>query len=166
VVVCLEQGADLHMSQLMPLPLTVSCFSKIQIGFTFLVPAHLCCPGQRAVKRLCVCVCVCVVCVQDRQLYCAQQLKTSSRPMGRIKLKVFGSSGVGKTALIESLKCGYLGGLLRSTFRSPSSSTVVADTPASVCRSTNPGMHVHHFVSLMAMGTTTVGVRTPAKTFT
>jgi len=40
VVVCLELGADLHMAQLMPLPLTVSCFSKIQIGFTFLVPAH------------------------------------------------------------------------------------------------------------------------------
>ena len=38
---CLEQGADLHMAQLMPLPHTVSCFSKIQIGFTFLVPAHL-----------------------------------------------------------------------------------------------------------------------------
>ena len=41
VVVCLERGADLHMAQLMPLPLTVSCFSKIQIGFTFLVLAHL-----------------------------------------------------------------------------------------------------------------------------
>jgi len=41
VVICLEQGADLHMAQLMPLPLTVSCFSRIQIGFTFLVPAHL-----------------------------------------------------------------------------------------------------------------------------
>jgi len=40
----------------MPLPLTVSCFSKIQIGFTFLVPAHLGSPGQRAVKRVCVCV--------------------------------------------------------------------------------------------------------------
>jgi len=38
------------------LPLTVSCFSKIQIGFTFLVPAHLGSPGQRAVKRVCVCV--------------------------------------------------------------------------------------------------------------
>ena len=37
-----------------------SCFSKIQIGFTFLVPAHPCSPGQRAVKRVCVCVCVCV----------------------------------------------------------------------------------------------------------
>ena len=41
MVVCLERGAELHMAQLMPLPLTVSCFSKIQIGFTFLVPAHL-----------------------------------------------------------------------------------------------------------------------------
>jgi len=54
VVVCLEQGADLHMAQLMPLPLTVSCFSKIQIGFTFLVPAHLGSPGKMAVKRVCV----------------------------------------------------------------------------------------------------------------
>jgi len=34
-----ERVADLHMAQLMPLPLTVCCFSKIQIGFTFLVPA-------------------------------------------------------------------------------------------------------------------------------
>ena len=55
VVICLEWCADLHMSQLMPLPLTVSCFSKIQIGFTFLVPAHLGRPGKRAVKWVCVC---------------------------------------------------------------------------------------------------------------
>jgi len=77
MVICLEQGANLHIAQLMPLPLTVSCFSKIQIGFTFLVPAHPSSPGKRAVKRVCVCVpahlgspakgplngCVCV-CVQ------------------------------------------------------------------------------------------------------
>jgi len=56
--ICLERDSDLHMAQLMPLPLTVSCFSKIQIGFTFLVPVHLGSPGQRAVKRVCVCVCV------------------------------------------------------------------------------------------------------------
>ena len=55
MVVCLEQGADLHMAQLMPLPFTVSCFSKIQIGFTFLVLAHPGSPGQRGVKRVCVC---------------------------------------------------------------------------------------------------------------
>jgi len=40
MVICLERDADLPMAQLMPLPLTVSCFSKIQVGFTFLVPAH------------------------------------------------------------------------------------------------------------------------------
>jgi len=56
VVIYLEQGADLHTAQLMPLPLTVSCFSKIQIGFTFLVLAHLGSPGQRAIKRVCECV--------------------------------------------------------------------------------------------------------------
>jgi len=52
VVVCLERGADLHTAQLMPLPLTVSCSSKIQIGFTFLVPAHPGFPGKEAVKWL------------------------------------------------------------------------------------------------------------------
>jgi len=52
VVICLERGADLHTAQLMPLPFTVSCFSKIQIGFTFLVLAYPGSPGQRAVKRV------------------------------------------------------------------------------------------------------------------
>ena len=58
MVICLEQGADLHMAQLMTLPLTVSCFSKIQIGLTSLVVAYLSSPGKGAVKRVCVCVCV------------------------------------------------------------------------------------------------------------
>ena len=69
MVICLERGADLHMAQLMPLPLTVFCSSKILIGFTYLLPAHLGSPGQRAVKCVCVCVfvqltfhaCICVV---------------------------------------------------------------------------------------------------------
>jgi len=56
MVICLERCADLHMAQLMSLPLTVSCFSKIQIGFTFLVPAHPDSPGKTAVKREYVCV--------------------------------------------------------------------------------------------------------------
>jgi len=56
MAICLERGADLHMAQLMPLPLTVSCFSKIQIGFTFLVPAR---PGSPEKGPLNVCVCVC-----------------------------------------------------------------------------------------------------------
>ena len=52
-----DRGSDLHMAQRIPVPLTVSCFCKIQIGFTFLVPAHPC---------VCVLVCVCVcVCVKD-----------------------------------------------------------------------------------------------------
>ena len=56
MIICLERGADLFMAQLMPLPLTVSCFSEIQIGFTFLVPSYLGCLSKRAVKRVCVCV--------------------------------------------------------------------------------------------------------------
>ena len=51
------RGADLHMAQLMPMPLTVSCFSKIQIGFSFLVLTYPGSPGQRAFKWVCVVVC-------------------------------------------------------------------------------------------------------------
>ena len=61
MVIFLELGADLHMAQLMPLPLTVSCFSKIQTGFTFLLPAHPGSPGQRAIKWVCVCCQNCFV---------------------------------------------------------------------------------------------------------
>ena len=60
MVICLERGADLHMAQLMPLPLTVSCFGEIQIGFAFLVSADPGSHGKRTVKRVCVCVSVCV----------------------------------------------------------------------------------------------------------
>jgi len=60
VVICLEQGADLHVAQLMPLPLTISCFSKIQIGFTFLVLADLDSPGKGPLNG-CACVFVCVL---------------------------------------------------------------------------------------------------------
>ena len=56
MVICLEQDADLHMAQLMPLPLTISCFSKIQIGFTFLVLAY---PGSAGKWPLNGCVRVC-----------------------------------------------------------------------------------------------------------
>ena len=62
MVICLELGADLHMAQLMPVPLTVSCFSEIQIGFTFLVPAHLGSTGKGPLNgcvRACVRVHVC-----------------------------------------------------------------------------------------------------------
>jgi len=55
VVICLEQGADLQVTQLMPLPLTVSCFSNILIGFTFLVPAH----PEKGPLNGCVCIYIC-----------------------------------------------------------------------------------------------------------
>ena len=62
VVICLERDADLHMAQLMPLPLTVSCFSKIQIVFfpfwyrpTWVVPEK---------GPLNVCVTCIVICLQ------------------------------------------------------------------------------------------------------
>ena len=55
VVICLEQGADLHMSQLMPLPLVVSCFSKIQIGFTLYRLTRV--VPDKGPLNGCVCVC-------------------------------------------------------------------------------------------------------------
>jgi len=61
MVICLEQCADLHMAQLMPLPLTVSCFSKIQVGFTFLIVAYAGSPGKGPLSvrvRACVRACV------------------------------------------------------------------------------------------------------------
>jgi len=60
MVICLERGADLHIAQLMPLPVTDSCFSKIQIGFTFLVPADLGIPGKGPLNG-CVSVCVAIL---------------------------------------------------------------------------------------------------------
>ena len=61
MVIYLERGADLHMAQLMPLPLTVSCFSKIQIGVTFLVPAHPSSPDKGPLNG-----CVCFVSARPR----------------------------------------------------------------------------------------------------
>jgi len=79
MVICLERGADLHMSQPMPLPLTVSCFSDIQIGFTFLVPAHLVSPGKRAVKWVCVCMRACVhACYQLTRVILKKKLPYSA----------------------------------------------------------------------------------------
>ena len=68
MVICLERGADLHMAQLMPLQLTVSCFSKIQAGFTFLVPAHLGSPRKGPLNG-CVCVCAAAVMGEYRQCH-------------------------------------------------------------------------------------------------
>ena len=70
VVICLQRDADLHIAQLMPLPRTVSCFSKIQIGFTFLVPAHLGSPGKGPLNW-------CVYCCMYL-LLCAYQINNNN----------------------------------------------------------------------------------------
>ena len=79
MVICLERGADLHLAQLMPLPLTVSCFSKIQIGFTFLVLAHLSSPRQRAVKQ--VFVVVVRLCIKQMTVQWATTVKDIKTPL-------------------------------------------------------------------------------------
>jgi len=87
LVVCLERGADLHVAELMPLPLTVSCFSKIQIGFTFLVPAHLGTPGKGPLN---VCVCVlshCVVFARAVTGACFVVLNGALKPASGLRAK-------------------------------------------------------------------------------
>ena len=68
MVVCLERGVDLHMAQLMPLPLTVSYFSKIQIGFTFWYRLNRVVLEKGPLNE-CVCVCVCDLQCDGMQLY-------------------------------------------------------------------------------------------------
>jgi len=72
----------------MPLPLTVSCFSKIQIYFTFLVPAHPGSPGKRAIKRVCVCVCVCMCAVSTSTAWSDVDRPTSSVVLRAVVLYV------------------------------------------------------------------------------
>jgi len=57
MVICLERGVDLHMAQLMLLPLTISCSSKIQIGLPFWYRLTWVVPDKGPLKG-CVCVCV------------------------------------------------------------------------------------------------------------
>jgi len=97
VVICPERGADLHMAQLMPLPLTVSCFSKIQTGLPFwyrltrVVPEKgplngcvciQCCPAWQLVS--CMIDCDCCVCRQLMNVdyyyyYCQQKTQVETR---------------------------------------------------------------------------------------
>ena len=57
MVICVERGADLHMAQPMPLPLTVSCSSKIQIDLHFWYRLTRVVPVKGPLNG-CVCVCV------------------------------------------------------------------------------------------------------------
>ena len=83
MVICLQRGADLHMAQMMPLALTVSCFSKIQIGFTSLVPAH---PGSPGPLNGCVCVLdedVAGVCCVERRADAVRQRSADGHQTSR-----------------------------------------------------------------------------------
>jgi len=101
VVICLERGADLHMTQLMTMPLTVSCFSKIQIGFTFLVPAHPGSPGQKAIKR------VSYLC-SSSGYDCDATPSTSWRPCNVLCLRMWCKTTVTVSALLSLLiNCFY-----------------------------------------------------------
>jgi len=61
----LGQGADLHMAQLMPLPLTISCSSKSRLVLSFWcwltrVVRDKIQEGREMVVCVCVCVCACM----------------------------------------------------------------------------------------------------------
>jgi len=67
MVICLEQGADLHVAQLMLLPLNVSCFSRIQIGFTFWYRLTRVVREKGPLnRRVCVCVVSAMIAERDR----------------------------------------------------------------------------------------------------
>jgi len=110
MVICLERDADLHMAQLMPLPFTVSCFSKIQIAFTFLVPADAGSPGQRAVKR------VCVYYVPSVLWHCWLGIRKSIRP---VKIEWWGVGVV--ICLQRGASCLYMDQLMPLLSQTPSS---------------------------------------------
>jgi len=94
VVICLERDADLHIAQLMPLPLTVSCFSKIQVGFTFLILAYTRSHGKRVVERVCVCVLSGggVVSCSSQAAASSQRLQSRSSSLTTSSLRSSGSS--------------------------------------------------------------------------
>ena len=130
MVICLERGADLHMAQLMPLPLTVSCFSKIQIGFTFLVPADPGSPRQRAVKRACVRACV-YVCMCGLTLTCGgtmqrhsgtvEEMLSKYKPFTPNDIKiVFDFQCLQREVIITYFIIGYSSFLLPWQIQSPS----------------------------------------------
>jgi len=76
VVICLQWGADLHMAQLMPLPLTVYCFSEIQIGYTFFGNRLTRVVPEKGPLNMCVCVCVWILFAKHQQWHRPNENKT------------------------------------------------------------------------------------------
>ena len=111
MVICLERDAELHIAQLMLLPLTVSCFSKIKIGFTFLVPAHPGRPGQRAVKRVCECVLILNIfrhIWKTSALYCVNMCNFSWWWMFLIKSSTCSSAGAVSRNYSDICRTGWV----------------------------------------------------------
>jgi len=143
---CLERGADLHIAQLMPLPLTVSCFSKIQIGFAFLVPAHPGSPGKGPVNRvcvfavlsLCVCVCVCVGVADQLQTNYASDL----RHMLKSVFDSYTSDVVARLDAADNSSSGSLDARTDSTHRTVATSD-----------SSPTGNHHYHHSATSVIGT-------------
>jgi len=108
MVICLERDADVHMAQLMPLSLTVSCSCEFQIGFTFLVLADLGSPGQRAVKRVCVCVSMYVCACICSELFAkvrddTDQLRAAELIACHPVVVLSGKGGCGKTEVVSAV---------------------------------------------------------------
>jgi len=55
VLICLVQGADLHMAQLMPLPIIVFCSSKSRLVLPFWYWFTLVVPGKAPLNGCCCC---------------------------------------------------------------------------------------------------------------
>jgi len=133
MVICLERGADLHTAQLMPLSLTVSCFNKIQIGFTFLVPAYPGSPGQRAAKQVCVCVGELTIAVGERTSLSAMRL-----------VSVLICLRLGMSATWPPTACPYLG-------------SGDEEEAAGEKKSLHRGLHIAELDSIQVENTLTVG---------
>ena len=128
-VICLERRADMHMARLIPLPHTVSCCSKIRIGFTFLVPAHPGSPGQRAVKWVCRCVFQVLEILQAQfqearepwKKRSAEDKKLSSGSVAAVNLSEHGENG-------DAYRLSKLAGGVRSVQRRNVNESTAAST--------------------------------------
>ncbi|XP_050050715.1 death-associated protein kinase 1-like isoform X1 [Dermacentor andersoni] len=76
---------------------------------------------------------------QLKEEYIAQMIP-GTQPLSRIKLKVLGHSGVGKTTMLESLKCGYFSSWFRRSKTSPTSPKPKSTSGPHSSRSSTPAM--------------------------
>jgi len=95
---CLGRGADLHIAQQMPLPLTVSCSSKsrlvlpflvlpfLVLPFWYLLSTHPSNPGQIPEEQWNGCVCVCVISCKMDFLHSPQHAAQWWAPMTSLSL--------------------------------------------------------------------------------